>query len=1199
MLPSNKNNTSPCTPVSSNCVIWQGPDIACIDLCTGDTVSDVVAKLAEEVCSIIDASCQCTPDLTGLDISCITAVPPTDLVATLQEIINYACNLTPEVDASKVILPLAKCFQYREGGKLIEELPADEWAKYVGDELCSLFDVIKTLNQNQRNLESQVRELQACVLPCEGKQKADFNIISTCLFKGSEVQISELVLAIETELCAHNAAVGTISSISRAISAQPVSGSSPRLSVDGTIGNIAGWNNAPATLAETINNQWLAFGDIYTAVSEIQESLPKNCENVDFKFTYNTVDSSGNGVPDFINLNFQATRIPSGFSDCNGFTTVTVTDSNGTQITQNINVSGSIRSTSGVNVDITSLNRFSSLNLSIPFCVTDGNSQCADGQQVIIPLDAPCPSVTLTQSLGTITATFPNTLGNRVSYKLEAISQTTGIILGTTTINNPSTSVNYVFNGTTPGETYDVIVSVIAGEAAITTCPAVSITVAGVICNDLEITTPSTAVVELGDVFLGLYDSGVTVDRYWYDADSGLIKTENVGVTVPCDSPILTSPVMDYLGTPGDVAVDVSYGTEPSPTDFEISWSVDNILYSGATPYAGAPVNPVVIATGQTNGSVYIKVETTCTGPLTSVPTIIRYDFATALWTTMQSPQECADTSLVSACPAGIEVARQFLDCGSSTYTVFGGSADSYWFYVGKRVNSLGVTTYIYAGWDNATNSVRSIVECCTCPTFILSDPIQILCGIDGDSVNITLPYVLGSGEPEMSVILNPVLGTVVQGAIANEFVYTSINPSGAKDYADTFQVQLQPSVPGTGNCTLDVFTVQVELISRNVKLDYTDQDIYVFVNTNGISSANGTQLLAGFGELETYWNAEFGYTGNIYFIPTSSKEWVGYAKAIVDNGNSFVQSPDLAWQALENLPTSWSAGVGTYKNSGLVLIFSNDSSAVYHDTILTAGYGSGLTAQPTVAYKNNYDELLDIINGTQVSLWAQSLGITTPQFPDGLGYVLYPQVVNASGGIDAANILQMISGYTAELIPVSKYGIRTAPDVTPYILQGIASSMPYSGAFTPTNPITQLFNSGLFGTLALLDQEDSIQGWLDINDGIGQFRELITRALKGPSNAYPVSTIPTTDVYEVQDCAGVWPPWFVRITDHGCGTIGEGTVVKLTNPGATFPAGGGRPEWATLTNKCVTIVDNCSATPDELTVDLDSTYDVCASCTP
>ena len=97
----------------------------------------------------------------------------------------------------------------------------------------------------------------------------------------------------------------------------------------------------------------------------------------------------------------------------------------------------------------------------------------------------------------------------------------------------------------------------------------------------------------------------------------------------------------------------------------------------------------------------------------------------------------------------------------------------------------------------------------------------------------------------------------------------------------------------------------------------------------------------------------------------------------------------------------------------------------------------------------------------------------------------------------------------------------------------------------------------------------------------------------------YPAIPLPVTNVFEVQDCAGVWAPYFVTITDHGCGTISNGKVIKLTNPGATFPSSGGRPEWASGTDKCLTIVDNCSIIAVELATDLDSTYDVCLSCTP
>ena len=55
MLPLSTRNTKGCTPISSNCVVWQGPNLACINVCNGDNISTVVAKVAEFVCNMIDA----------------------------------------------------------------------------------------------------------------------------------------------------------------------------------------------------------------------------------------------------------------------------------------------------------------------------------------------------------------------------------------------------------------------------------------------------------------------------------------------------------------------------------------------------------------------------------------------------------------------------------------------------------------------------------------------------------------------------------------------------------------------------------------------------------------------------------------------------------------------------------------------------------------------------------------------------------------------------------------------------------------------------------------------------------------------------------------------------------------------------------------------------------------------------------------
>ena len=64
MKPLNLDN-KPCSPISSNCVVWQGPDIPCIELCTGDTVSDVVSAMATELCTVLD-----TLKVSNYDLTC-------------------------------------------------------------------------------------------------------------------------------------------------------------------------------------------------------------------------------------------------------------------------------------------------------------------------------------------------------------------------------------------------------------------------------------------------------------------------------------------------------------------------------------------------------------------------------------------------------------------------------------------------------------------------------------------------------------------------------------------------------------------------------------------------------------------------------------------------------------------------------------------------------------------------------------------------------------------------------------------------------------------------------------------------------------------------------------------------------------------------------------------------------------------------
>ncbi len=92
------NNTEGCSPVSSNCVIWQGDDIACISLCKGDTVSAVVAKLATELCAILEYT-----KISNYDLQCLTLnnCPPKDFEVLLTNNLMLSKNVEESVKSDE------------------------------------------------------------------------------------------------------------------------------------------------------------------------------------------------------------------------------------------------------------------------------------------------------------------------------------------------------------------------------------------------------------------------------------------------------------------------------------------------------------------------------------------------------------------------------------------------------------------------------------------------------------------------------------------------------------------------------------------------------------------------------------------------------------------------------------------------------------------------------------------------------------------------------------------------------------------------------------------------------------------------------------------------------------------------------------------------------------------------------------------
>ena len=274
MKPLNYDN-SPCSPISSNCVIWQGPDIPCIKLCAGDTISDVIFKLATELCTVLD-----TLNVTNYDLSCfnLTACGPNDFQALIQFLIEQICALQTEVTTvsdpatsplttgtikstgADTLVTVAPCFVI--GG--ITVMTVSEYAQAIGTKVCSLVSQIATINSQINDLDIRVTNLESAtiVIPPTPSIVIDCSIGS--LIAGNSYSIDlvldELINNATNGLCSYtNTSTGVLGTPAQLLSSYVTA-----CSFGTDVTTDPNWTPAPNTLPETITNIWIALCAAYS-----------------------------------------------------------------------------------------------------------------------------------------------------------------------------------------------------------------------------------------------------------------------------------------------------------------------------------------------------------------------------------------------------------------------------------------------------------------------------------------------------------------------------------------------------------------------------------------------------------------------------------------------------------------------------------------------------------------------------------------------------------------------------------------------------------------------------------------------------------------------------------------------------------------------------------------------------------------------
>lgn len=270
---SNITETSEaCTPISSNCVVWQGPDIPCLNLCSGDSVTDVVYKLGTLFCEISDA----TFNVTNIDLTCLLAgggTAPTTRDEFYQLIVDKLCEALVPVDPTdptSIYFNLPTCLQYVDGDGntvMMAELP--DYVDLIGNAVCDIQAAIVLINTNIQSLDDRVTILENATPP-----SASFPTVTTQCASGPTpgitLPIQQAFYNLETKFCALHAVLGTIPQLNATILAECTDlDTAPTLMDSGLqMQDIPGWVITPATLAENVNNIWLTLCDMRSKIIE-------------------------------------------------------------------------------------------------------------------------------------------------------------------------------------------------------------------------------------------------------------------------------------------------------------------------------------------------------------------------------------------------------------------------------------------------------------------------------------------------------------------------------------------------------------------------------------------------------------------------------------------------------------------------------------------------------------------------------------------------------------------------------------------------------------------------------------------------------------------------------------------------------------------------------------------------------------------
>ena len=879
--------------------------------------------------------------------------------------------------------------------------PVDDYVKRVATKAIDLMTTTNKLQSQTTKLTQRVSALERKSTTVYTPPKVTPKYLTSQ--KGRPVDMNFLLTALETDYGQLRSAIGGVTNLLKSIRIPSASlNEKNRLNGNGAMGVLPNWNTTPIDLADSLTNSWLTIMDIRDAVEDLQtNTTPKTCDQVTFDAKCSLIDSFG--IVTGVRILFTDTKLPSSsWKDCDKLgAKITIKDSSLNTLVKHAPVYQYLEDDDGFLItSLGSLDTTSNFDVTIDYCFTDGVSQCSKTETHTLANSTACPTVVLSTATDVGFKIDVSGLNTSLAYQLAIIVEDSA---GTQVqVDRPTvTSATWakVVTGLGSGTTYSVYAEITSKGGQVSTCPKQSITTTKPACS-------------VSEILFADYNTNTTALPFVSGGATKLLSCYASGGTV---------------------------------------WETVAGFKADGTP---------IVYHGSLFGGT------------------------------------CADGSFVKYGTAISQNPTQTLVCGTTNYpatAISVSNAGSGWRFLSPITSPTGVTYYLYGLYNESGHKIEKVLYCCDCAGVWIGDSSDIASSTvatsykkqyyceKSNSVYVDVKILSNTSSattPVWTVVDTPVNGTVVQSAAptgeentTGRFKYTNTSTSNGW-ISDSFSVKV------TNTCgTSNVYTIPIQEASR---VSYRDTDIYVFVDANSVSDVDANNIKTQFNTIKTEYQRNCpSWNGTVYYIPVSdtssatansSGNYLDYVKSLYDMRNAASGSITVAsgtsgavnWDTWKSLPAYWNAStVLSVPVSANVIAFT-DMGYTYGDYAsnnLSGGWG----AQPTTIYKNNYDEVVDLLNGTAYTTWASSKSMTNPQFPLGFKFTLVP-MINGSVDETAGTLLQMIGAITGkklkqrELDGIMVGNVKFPVGLSNFMLDGVAPlAVPYEGATTTHNTMTGL----------------------------------------------------------------------------------------------------------------------------------------------